>query len=65
MKGFRFKLVFEDSKPVVEQALVGCRRCRTTWREERTFYTSIRINGPMYDYDVCDMCLNDKDDIVR
>lgn len=58
MKGY--KKPFSDflyDKPVIEDILVGCRRCLNTWHESRSFMTGGRINGPLYDYDYCDECI--------
>ena len=59
MKGYILEPI--KYEPTTEQALVGCQRCRNTWREEYTFMTSLRINGPMYCYEVCDKCKTEKD----
>lgn len=50
-----------EYKPIKELTLVGCKRCRRTWREEYFHTTAIRINGPMYMYDACDQCLEPGD----
>ena len=43
-------------EPKEEDTLVGCKYCRTLWREKMTHYNGFRINGPLYIYDYCDNC---------
>lgn len=57
MKGYHKPIVLDDYAPVVELTLIGCMRCRNTWRENYTFHGTTRVNGPMYIYDYCDNCI--------
>lgn len=59
MKGYRLPTKV-DHTPVREKVLVGCRRCRNTWKEEmELFKDTPRINSAMLIYDCCDKCITD------
>lgn len=58
MSGYNFKI--KPLKPEMKDTLVGCKRCRKTWYEERlNFGTS--INSAHYDFDCCDDCITEND----
>jgi hypothetical protein len=54
----------EIYQPTEEDILVGCQRCRECWYEKRMFTTGMRINGPMYCYQVCEKCKTPNDKII-
>ena len=60
MKGYINLDLLKKYEPVEESALVGCKKCGHSWYEKYTFTSAVRINGPMYFYDYCDVCI-DKD----
>lgn len=48
--------VYEAPEPT--RILVGCRRCRYTWKEEMMMSPDMpRVNGPRMKYDYCDSCI--------
>jgi hypothetical protein len=53
-------IIFKSNeyKPRRENTLMGCKNCRKTWHENYLHTTPVRINGPMYIYDVCSECYN-------
>jgi len=59
MKGYKRPVTFTMGEIVIEETLVGCRRCDNIWREPRSVLKyGPRINGPHYDYDYCDKCIS-------
>ncbi len=46
----------EPYEPVVESTLVGCRRCHTTWVQDIPHSSDVRVNGPLYLFNACDVC---------
>jgi len=62
MRGYRHPVKPFSSEMVSEQILVGCKRCNNLWHETRMMLKDgMRINGPYYDYDYCDKCINSEE----
>lgn len=58
MKGYNRPL--KPIEFVEEQILVGCLNCRNQWYELRNVLKNgVRVNGPLYQYDYCDLCKKD------
>lgn len=63
-KGYRHPLKVVSTEIVQENLLVGCKRCRRIWHEERSMLKDgVRVNGPLYDYDFCNKCRTTEDKV--